>query len=228
MRLRSALLSALAVIGSGALVHPPHAAAQGQALPKPGTVLLFAVTRTLGARPIQPEQTIVTIRTVEGESGVADVLTQPANRRYLTRTYRGLFTYEVAETGTIYRHEFDAVALARLWPLGTGRSATITGRLLAAPATGFKPGAAFRAIGTYTANFTVRERLTTVMPAGPFDVFVIARAIERRDLQGRVFQRETGDAWYAPGLGWQVRSETQTAGPQPQTSRIELTALKER
>ncbi len=226
MHLRSALLAAV-VIGSGAFIDPLSAAAQSQVAPKPGTVLHFAVTRTQGTRANQPERTIVTIRSTLGESTIAEVVARPANLRYVTRTYRGLFTHEVAEAGTIYRYEFDAAALGRLWPLASGRTATISGKLLAAPAAQFAPSAAFRVIGTYTAKFAVGERITTIMTAGPFDVFAVTRAIDRRDLQGRVFQSETGDLWYAPSLGWQVRAETRTTGPQAQVSRLELVALDE-
>jgi len=68
----------------------------------------------------------------------------------------------------------------------------------------------------------VREKITVVTTAGPFEVFVITRDIQRRDSQGKPLQRETGEIWFAPAIGWQIRSEMRTDGPKGATSRVEI------
>jgi hypothetical protein len=209
-----------------------EAAAEEYAAPAPGTVLRFAVTRWQGgqrpATATPSEQSEVTIRTRQGAAVSAEALTRPGDRRYSITVLRGLFTYEVAEQGSVFRHDFDVGALAKLWPLRPGRSVAFSGRLLSAPASGLEPRGPFRQIGTFRAKVTVAHRMAVITAAGPFDVVVIGRELERRDLGGQLIQRETGEIWFAAALGWQVRADMRSHAPRPTGHLIELTAVVER
>ena len=197
---------------------PARAAAQDYVAPKPGTVLQFTVARGQGSAA--GERMAVTIRAADRE--IVSANTTAGRTQYIARLARGVFTFEIAEAAIVFRHYYQPAALAKLWPLQPRKSAVLTGRLLAAPAAAFMPTKAFHAIGSYEARFAVRERLAIITAAGPFEVFVITRDIQRRDAQGKPLQRETGEIWFAPQLGWQVRSEMRTDGPKGGTSRIEL------
>ena len=208
---------------------PAGAAAQGYTAPKPGTVLQFTVAR--GTSAAAGERLAITILAAHGDVVTAD--TAAGRTQYVAKLARGIFTFEIAEAAIVFRHDYQPAALAKLWPLQPGKSAVLSGRLLAAPAKEFKPSGAFqrnapdrglplKPIGAYEARFAVRERVTVITSAGPFEVFAIARDIQRRDAQGKPLQRETGEIWFAPQLGWQVRSDMRTDGPKGGTSRIEL------
>ena len=184
-----------------------------------------------GERPAtatSSEQSEVTIRARQGSAVSAEALTRPGNRRYAITVLRGLFTYDVAEEGSIYRHDFDVGALAKLWPLQPGRSVAFSGRLLSAPASGLQPRGPFRQIGTFRARFAAVRRMAVITAAGPFDVVVMERELERRDLGGRLIQRETGEIWFAAALGWQVRADMRSHAPRQTGHLIELTAVVER
>jgi len=194
-----------------------EAMAQDYVAPRPGTVMQFSVARL--PAPAN-ERMAVTIRAVERDTVSAN--TAAGRTQYLSKLARGVFTVEIAEAAIVYRHDYQPSALAKLWPLAPGRTVILSGKLLAAPAADFKPKGDFAAIGAYEARFTVRERLAVITAAGPFEIFVIARDIQRRDVLGKPMQRETGEIWFAPELGWQIRSEMRTDGPKGTTSRIEL------
>ncbi len=207
-------IALLAACGAGA------ALAQDYAAPRPGTVMQFSVARVSAAAN---ERMAVTIRAVERDT--VSTSTASGRAQYLAKLARGIFTVEIAEAAIVYRHDYQPAALAKLWPLAAGRSVNLSGKLLAAPAADFKPKGDFAAIGSYEARFTVRERMPVITAAGPYDVFVITRDIQRRDAQGKPLQRETGEIWFAPELGWQIRSEMRTDGPKGTTSRIDLVAV---
>ena len=205
-------------LGLAAAALPAGAAAQDYVAPKPGVAFQFTVSRNPGGAA--SERMSITIRAVDRD--IVSANTTAGRTQYIARLARGVFTFEIAEATIVFRHDYQPAALAKLWPLQPGKTAVLSGRLLAAPAKEFKPSGAFQAIGAYEARFAVRERVTVITTAGPFEVFVIARDIQRRDAQGKPLQRETGEIWFAPLLGWQVRSEMRTDGPKGGTSRIEL------
>lgn len=215
--MRGWLGTALAVLALAAPIAAARVAgAQDYAAPKRGAVLQFSLARS-GA---PAERMAVTIRAVERDLVTAGTVS--GRTRYVARMARGIFTAEIAEASAIYRHDYQPAALAKLWPLAAGRGVTLSGRLLAATAAEFKPTSGFLPIGAYEARFAVREKITVVTTAGPFEVFVIARDIQRRDSQGKPLQRETGEIWFAPAIGWQIRSEMRTDGPKGTASRVEI------
>ena len=212
--MRHAIVIAFAL--AAPLAAAPCAAAQDYVAPKRGAVLQFSLTRA-GATA---ERMTVTIRAVERDVVTAGTVT--GRSQYVARTARGIFTAEFAEANGVYRHDYQPAALAKLWPLAAGRTVTLTGKLLAANGADFKPTSGFLPIGDYEARFAVREKAVVVTAAGPFEIFIIARDIQRRDAQGKPLQRETGEIWFAPAIGWLVRSEMRTDGPKGTTSRVEL------
>jgi hypothetical protein len=188
-----------------------QAAAEAQALPKPGLVIEWRQSIEGAGRAAVRQEIVSVAGSVVSyrESTPANGL--PANE---FETWRGLVLIKrripqsAAYTESTLSYTLDLPALEALLPLAHGRRARIEVKGRAASRLGLTPTAPFRTSDLAGALTIVVERREAVsVPAGRFDTVVIRHevAIEEVGMDNRT--TIAARIWFAPALGWPVKKQ---------------------